>query len=116
LDGKPLAGASIQFIPQGKGRDATAETNQSGHFAMSTFQPRDGVLPGTYKVVISPPPGVADTTNYGSADDAMTAAAKKPAKKDAAKTAFPDKYSRADLTPLTQEVPAKGKVVYELKN
>src|SRR5262245_56563198 len=86
LDGKPLAGASIQFVPQGKGRDATGQTDQNGQFTMSTVQPRDGMLAGEYKVVISPPMGVADTTQYGSADDAMSAASKT---KPAAKSAFP---------------------------
>src|SRR5437870_1727476 len=61
LDGKPVAGASIQFIAQGKGRDATGQTDGSGQFAMSTFKPRDGVLPGSYKVVIAPPTGPIDT-------------------------------------------------------
>jgi hypothetical protein len=115
-DGKPLAGASVQFVPQGKGRDATAGTDKNGHFVMSTFQPKDGMLPGSYKVVISPPVGEADTTTYGSADDAMSAAAKKPAKKDPAAKTFPEKYSRLDQTPLTQEVPVKGKLKFELKN
>jgi hypothetical protein len=115
LDGKPLAGAAIQFVAQGKGHDATAETDKNGHFVMSTFQPQDGVLPGSYKVVISPPLGQADTTNYGSADDAMSAAAKRPTKKDAA-SSFPAKYSRPDQTPLTQDVPVKGKVLFDLQN
>jgi len=115
LDGKPLAGASVQFVPQGKGNDATGETDKNGRFVMSTFQPRDGVLPGSYKVVVSPPLGTADTTNYGSADDAMAAASKSPAKKDA-NSGFPQKYTRLDQTPLTQEVPAQGKVRFELKN
>jgi hypothetical protein len=115
LDGKPLAGASIQFVPQEKGRQATAETDASGQFAMSTLQPRDGVLPGTYKVVISPPNGPADTTQYASADQAMAAAMKAPAKKPAAPL-FPQKYARPDQTPLTQEVPVKGKLTIELKN
>jgi hypothetical protein len=82
---------------------------------MSTLQPRDGVLPGTYKVVISPPNGPADTTQYASADQAMAAAMKAPAKKPAAPP-FPQKYSRPDQTPLTQEVPVKGKLTIELKN
>ena len=112
LDGKPLAGASVQFIPQGTGRDATGETDSSGQFAMSTFQARDGVIPGTYKVVIAPPTGVADTAQYASAEDAMSAAPK--AAKKAAGPAFPEKYSRADQTPLTQEVPAKGQLKLEL--
>jgi hypothetical protein len=115
LDGKPLAGASVQFIAQGKGHDATGEADQAGRFAISTFQPKDGALPGTYKVVISPPAGPADTTKYATAEEAM-AAAKSPAKKDIAAKVFPEKYSRPDQTPLTQEVPVKGKLVFELKN
>ena len=115
LDGKPLAGASVQFVPQGSGRDATGETDSNGQFAMSTFEPKDGVMPGTYKVVISPPRGVADTNQYASADEAMAAASKAPAKK-AAGPAFPEKYTRADQTPLTQEVPVKGEVKFELKS
>src|SRR4051812_35350491 len=50
LDGKPLAGASIQFVAQGKGHDATGETDLAGRFVMSSFQPKDGALPGSYKV------------------------------------------------------------------
>ena len=114
LDGKPVAGATIQFVPQGSGKDATGETDKDGQFVMSTFQPRDGVVPGTYKVVISPLLGTVDPTQYGSADDAMSAAAKVRPKTDASKS-FPQQYTRPDLTPLTQEVPAKGKVKFELK-
>jgi len=114
MDGKPVVGASIQFVPQGKGRDATGETDKGGQFVMSTYQPRDGVLPGSYKVVISPPTGTADTAQYASAEEAMAAASKQGAKKDAA-AVFPQKYARADQTPLTQEVPVKGKVKFELQ-
>lgn len=115
LDGKPLAGASIQFVPQGAGRDATGETDAGGQFVMSTFQPRDGVMPGSYKVTISPPSGVADTTQYASAEDAMTAS-KAPVKRAATGPAFPGKYSRPDQTPLTQEVPVQGQLKFELKS
>jgi hypothetical protein len=116
LDGKPLAEASIQFVPQGAGRDATGQTNNNGEFAMSTFQPRDGVLPGTYKVVISPPAGAADTTQYATAEEAMSVQSKPPAKKLSTGPAFPEKYARADQTPLTQEVPVQGKLKFDLKS
>jgi len=115
LDGKPLAGASIQFVPQGKGRDATGETDKDGQFAMSTFKPRDGVLPGAYKVVIAPPAGTADPSQYATAEEAMAAATKSAPKKESIVPAFPQKYARADQTPLTQEVPVKGKLMFELK-
>lgn len=115
LDGKPVAGASVQFIAQGKGHDATGQTDPNGQFTMSTYKPRDGVLPGSYKVVISPPTGTPDTAQYASAEEAMAAASKAPAKKESAKPAFPQKYTRPDQTPLTQEVPAGKKVEFELR-
>src|SRR5687768_8931885 len=71
LDGKPVADATVQFVPQNKGRDATGQTDKSGEFAMTTFKPRDGVLPGEYKVVISPPTGTPDPTKYTTSEDAM---------------------------------------------
>ena len=114
LDGKPLAGATVQFVPQGKGKDATGETDKNGQFAMSTLKPRDGVRPGTYKVVISPLTGSADTTKYATAEEAMAGAGKQPVAKTSG-SAFPQKYSRPDQTPLTQEVPVKGKVRFELQ-
>lgn len=114
LDGKPLADATIQFVPDGAGRDATGQTDKNGYFSMSTFKPGDGVVPGTYKVVIAPPLGEPDKTQHANAGDAMNAAVAKPAPKKA--SSFPEKYSRPDLTPLTQEVPAKGKVTFELKS
>lgn len=114
LDGKALVGATVQFVPQGKGHDATGETDKSGQFVMSTFRPRDGMVAGSYKVVISPPTGTADTAQYASAEEAMAAAGKAPAKKDSS-AAFPQKYARADQTPLVQEVPVKGKLKFELQ-
>jgi hypothetical protein len=80
---------------------------------MSTFTPRDGMLPGEYKVVISPPIGVADQTQHATAEDAMAAASKA---KPATKSAFPEKYRRADQTPLTQVVPAQGSLKLELSS
>ena len=74
------------------------------------------MLPGTYKVVISPPVGSTDTTQYASADEAMSAASRPKAKKESAPSAFPQKYARPDQTPLTQEVPVQGKLKFELKS
>jgi hypothetical protein len=115
LDGKPLADASIQFVPQGQGRDATAGTDKNGNFAMSTVEPRDGVVPGTYKVVIRPPAGPIDTKQYATSDEAMSAAAKAP-KAPSTTPGFPQQYTRPDQTPLTQEVPVQGKLTIELKS
>jgi hypothetical protein len=112
LDGQPLANASVHFVPNETGRDATGTTNERGEFVMSTFNPRDGVVPGSYKVVISPAVGEADTRRYESAADAMAAASQAT---PAPKSTFPQKYTLASETPLTQEVPiGKDKLRLEL--
>src|SRR5262245_1071562 len=113
LDGKPLPDASVQFVPQGSGRDATGQTDKSGAFTMSTYRPKDGVVPGEYKVVISPPTGTLDPTPHGSAEDAMSVAAKAPPPKA---PNFPEQYTRVDQTTLRQTVPVSGRVTFELKS
>ena len=114
LDGKPVANAAVHFLPQSEaGHDATGQTDQNGDFTMSTFKPKDGVVPGDYKVVVSPL-GAADTSQYASAEEAMSAASKAAPKSSA--PAFPQKYTSANLTPLTQKVPVSGKLKLELTN
>lgn len=115
LDGVPLANASIQFIPQGAGRDATAGTDANGEFAMSTNEPRDGVMPGTYKVVVAPAANTGPPKQFASANEAMAAeAAARPAPVN---SSFPQKYMLQDQTPLTQTVPTKEKkIVLDLKS
>src|SRR5688572_136090 len=114
LDGKPLPDATIQFVPDGAGRDATGQTDKNGYFSMSTFKPGDGVVAGNYKVVVSPPLGEVDKTVHATSGDAMNAPAPKPVAKKA--STFPEKYTRPDQTPLTQEVPPKGRVTFDLKS
>ena len=114
LDGNPLPSASIQFVPQGKGKNATGVTDSEGKFAMSTVDPRDGVQPGSYKVVVVPLPKASAPQQFASADEAMRAAAR-PQPKVA--STFPQKYTRPDLTPLVVEVPLKEKkITLELKS
>lgn len=114
LDGTPLPNASIQFVPQGTGQDATGATDAQGKFAMSTNKPRDGVMPGSYKVVITPRLTTIPQ-QFASADEAMKAAA--VAKPIAHSSGFPQKYTRVDQTPLTIDVPLKDKkTVFDLKS
>jgi hypothetical protein len=112
LDGKPMADVAVLFVPQsGSGHDATGQTDQNGEFTMSTFKAGDGVIPGEYKVVLSPL-GAVETTQYSSAEEAMEAASKAPPK--SSPPPFPQQYTRADQTPLRQTVPVAGKLTIEL--
>jgi hypothetical protein len=116
LDEKPLSNASISFVPEGSGKQATGTTDENGKFVLSTIDPRDGAFPGKYKVVIAPN-SVASETESESADAAMEAdaAAAKKAKKPSGPK-FPEAYTRLDQTPLTQDVPAPSEVVYKLSS
>jgi hypothetical protein len=62
VEGKPLPGANIRFIPTIQstgGREATAITDADGAYEMSTLAPgvppdqSKGVIPGEYTVVLS---------------------------------------------------------------
>jgi len=52
LDGQPLANAAVVFQPQAGGRAAYGVTNGDGLFVMTTFQHRDGAIPGLHAVTV----------------------------------------------------------------
>jgi len=51
IDGKPLADASVQVMPEGF-RPAFGQTDEQGCFTLMTFQPGDGCVPGTHRVAV----------------------------------------------------------------
>jgi hypothetical protein len=61
MDGQPLVGASIAFIPLEYGKPATGRTDDEGRYQMMTGETEGGVVPGIYRVSIS-------KTGAGSSD------------------------------------------------
>src|SRR5439155_4989622 len=54
LQGKPVAGAAITFVPTGsEGEAASAITDPDGKYALTTWQAGDGARPGEYRVKVS---------------------------------------------------------------
>lgn len=53
LDGQPLEGAAVSFVPDQTGRPAQGETDAAGKFKLSTAAAGQGVVPGKYKVGVS---------------------------------------------------------------
>ncbi len=51
--GKPIENADVVFNPSGKERAASAKTDASGKFQLTTLNPQDGAQPGSYQVTIS---------------------------------------------------------------
>ncbi len=53
LQGEPVEGAAVMFVPQAGGRTATGVTNAAGEYRLTTFDPEDGALVGRCNVAIS---------------------------------------------------------------
>lgn len=93
--GKPVANANILCQSSG-GITATGATDEQGHFKdLSTSKPGDGVVPGEYKVAVTPQTAAPDETEAASYDEP-------PA------PPFPTKYLTPDTSDLNITVTADG--------
>jgi len=56
-NGKPLPGADVSFVPDGGNKDSTPGVDQTGPEGnyMVRYKGRNGVAPGKYKVIVTPP-------------------------------------------------------------
>jgi len=128
LDGQPIEGALVKFIPKpgAASHEATAVTDASGNFSLGTLKDGDGAWRGVYKVcvqkiMIDPAdmskipdlPGGADPsspkTEGASRAQVMRAMKYK-------KNIFPKEYMNADTTPLEKTVPTDGPVLIDIKS
>ena len=55
-NGLPVEGATVTFVPDGatssEQRTASATSDSNGRFEVMTLQPKDGIFPGQYKVLV----------------------------------------------------------------
>jgi hypothetical protein len=51
--GQPLTGGSIDFEPDGAGREAHARIKNDGTFTLSTYSENDGAVPGLHRVAVT---------------------------------------------------------------
>jgi hypothetical protein len=116
FDGKPLPRAGVLFIAEGsEGRDANGFTDGNGVFRLTTFRPGDGVLPGTYKVVIQYSEEAAIPAHLNTPDAIQKALGKTIQPKPPSLT-IPPIYSQPDRTILRQQVPPHGEVKFALRS
>lgn len=124
LDGQPLSGATVTYVPVENGRAASGRTDVDGRFYLTTFRTDDGAMAGNYKVVV-----VVDETDeksvgrdpktFDNEEKAanykkhMTMGKKPPEKKKSPKV--PPIYSDVKQTPLKETVPPTGKVELALR-
>lgn len=115
LDGKPVEGATVVFVPKekGKGRAATGVTDSNGKYSLGTFASGDGVIPGQYLVKVTkyrPPssqqPPVEDEEDEESEMRAFLEA-QKGAEQTTPESDLPVKYSNEQTSGLFFTVEAK---------
>jgi hypothetical protein len=123
LDGKPLDGATVTFVPDGEGgRSASGQTGTDGTFSLSTYTTGDGAQPGQYKVIIAKSAGTAPTAEPTTQDPkSMIDAMQKydaQHKKDrgAPKSSIPPQYGDPKTTPLKCKVPPDEDPEFPLKS
>src|SRR5262249_47270203 len=50
--GKPVTGATLDFLAPGASRSAVGTTDEAGQFRLTTFEPDDGAVAGTHVVTV----------------------------------------------------------------
>jgi hypothetical protein len=131
LDGKPLAGAMVTFLPSGEkggGRPAGGRTDADGSFRLTTFKADDGALPGHYRVTVVMPDDDPANVSGGNpmemdekarrayfskaSPQGRAEAAKRKAKKA---SPVPAVYGDPLKTPLEGNVPPDRPVQFDLR-
>jgi hypothetical protein len=102
LDGAPLAGARVTFVPSGatQGSGAEARTGTDGRYELRDRRGKPGTEPGAYKVTISKQ--LMPDGSEVSADD------KTPPIRSPARESLPPYYSDTARTRLQAVVPEQG--------
>jgi len=120
LDGAPLSGASVEFVPEDGGHSAVGITDNEGKFSLTTYKPGDGALRGEYRVVVKKTPRTALPQPDRSDKEAMKKimyqemmANQNRALQNNVK-GLPGDYGEFEKTPLRQTVP-DPKGVYDLE-
>lgn len=94
LDGAPLEGATITFLPmEGGNRAASALSNAQGTFKVRTLLPDDGAAPGNYAVSVSK--RVMEEGKQMTQEEALEASQKGRQIIVNTKETLPDRYTKA---------------------
>jgi hypothetical protein len=115
LDGRPLAGATLAFVPEGAGQPAVAESAADGSFVART-NGRPGALPGRYHLLVTKdevvmpaggePAGVAGTIDETSSEDLARGMLLSNGLRR--RSLLPERYSTIERSPLRWEVTFNG--------
>jgi hypothetical protein len=122
--GAPVAGAAVTFVPQAQGagggqRPAFGQTDEAGQYTLTTVQPGDGAIVGTYRVTVTktekPPATASPGADESSAD--YVPPPDNPRPTPPPKNLLPRKYATAEGSELLAEVKEEDNTFdFELKD
>jgi hypothetical protein len=105
--GAPLEGAAVTFAPTDGGRTASGLTDENGEFVLTTLQPGDGAMPGSYKVAITKKETVGKEYTEEEANEYYNKHQKQPPAPEI-KNLLDEKYADPETSGLTADVPEGG--------
>lgn len=116
--GRPLPGAQVAFLGDGKTPPALAVTAQDGTFSLTTSVDGDGAVPGTYQVTVSKMSGskAAASNVKMSMDEAAAASSKGLTQETQEPTSLiPAHYAAAATSGLSYEVKSSGENDFKIE-
>jgi hypothetical protein len=105
--GEPVANVRVLANPTKGGADAWADTDAEGKFSLTTFKPRDGAMPGEYKLTVLPGDQIPPQLPVSEEDVLRRAEA---GKNPRPKVNLHPNYGNVMRTPLTLVVPPREEV------
>ncbi|XZE19063.1 carboxypeptidase-like regulatory domain-containing protein [Pirellulaceae bacterium SH449] len=112
-NGSPVASATVTFSPQESGTPAAMGiTDGQGVYTLTTYDSGDGAAAGLYKVMVYKMNEAASSTPSMPAHDPTGAgpsgapahSGPRGGQQKSASSLLPEKYMKADTTPLTKNV------------
>ena len=111
VEGKPLAGCSVIFVPAGAGSTAVGVIGPDGSYKLKTDGGREGALPGKYKVQLK----LGDEMMQKAMMEQMTvgppAGGTPKSTTPKIKTPYPENYGDAATSPKEVTVEEKSNVI-----
>lgn len=102
LDGAPLAGALVSFMPAAGQQPANGTTDAAGVYSLTSFTRGDGAMEGDYRVVVTKFP--APTGGGADAGEYVPPTGELPPPRNE----LPAKYASPDTSGFTATVTAGG--------
>lgn len=96
LNGEPLAGAFVMFIPEA-GPKASATTDKDGGFDLTTIKDKDGVVPGPCRIAVEKREPIDQKNPYVTP-----------------KSLIPEKYASVKDSGLTETVAESGENFFSI--